>query len=142
MHVQGVAQGLLHFFSHVGLPWEILTDRGATFTSALTKQLCTLLGICQIFTTIYHPQTDGLVERMNQTLKNLLCKMARAFPFQFDRFLDLVLFALQESPQTSTRVFHFKLVYGRWPSRLMQVMKDHWVAPRPPPPPPGKPLAA
>lgn len=49
---------------------EILTDRETTFTSALMMKLCYCLGIKQQFTTIYNPQTDRLVERMNQAIKD------------------------------------------------------------------------
>lgn len=80
MQVQGIAQAVLWLFSCIGRTWEILTDIEAIFTSALMKQLCKLLGIQQQFTTIYHPQTEGLVEWMKQMLKDLLHKMAGAFP--------------------------------------------------------------
>lgn len=55
-----------------------MTDRGASFMSALIKQLCRILGIRQVFTTMNHPQTDRLVEQMNQTIKDMLRKMAGA----------------------------------------------------------------
>lgn len=78
------------------LPWESLTEKGATFTFSLLKQLCLLLGIWQVFKSIYHLQTYGMVERMNQTLKDL-CKTAGAFPSQWDKFLDPFLFTLQDA---------------------------------------------
>lgn len=61
MHVSGIARALLQLFSQVGLPKELLTDKGTSFTSNLLKQLCCLLKVKQIFKTIYHPQTDGMV---------------------------------------------------------------------------------
>lgn len=45
MQVAGMTQALLQFVSRVGLPREILTDKGATFTLSLLKQLCQALGI-------------------------------------------------------------------------------------------------
>ncbi|XP_067281115.1 uncharacterized protein [Pseudorasbora parva] len=65
-----VATALLHFFSHVGIPKEILTDQGTNFMSHTLHQVYQLLGIKRVRTTPYHPQTDGLVERFNQTLKS------------------------------------------------------------------------
>lgn len=94
IQVQGVVQALLWFFSQVGIPREILSDRGATFTSFLLRQLCRLLGIFQLFTTLYHPQTHRLVECMNQTLKDLLCKTTG-----WDKFLYPLLFALRATTQ-------------------------------------------
>lgn len=79
MHVPGVARALLQLFSCAGLPKEILTDKGTSFTASLLKQLCRLLKVKQIFTMIYHPQTDGMVKRTNQTVKELLQKPPRPF---------------------------------------------------------------
>lgn len=64
-----IADHLLEYFSRVGYPKEILTDQGTPFVSKLMKQVCKLLDIRHIKTSVYHPQTDGLVERYNGTLK-------------------------------------------------------------------------
>lgn len=62
-----------------------------------------------MFTTIYHPQTDGLMDRMNQTIKDLLRKTAGAFPSQWDKYLDPLLFALWEMLQTSMGLSPFEV---------------------------------
>ena len=59
---QDVAEALLEYFSRVGLPKEILTDRVSNFTSDLMDKLYQMLGIRDIRTSAYHPQTDGMVE--------------------------------------------------------------------------------
>lgn len=64
-----VLRALLQLFSRVGIPDEILTDQGTNFTSRLMQLFHRQLGITAIKTTAYHPQTNGLVERFNQTLK-------------------------------------------------------------------------
>jgi len=64
-----VARELVNLFSHVGVPDEILTDQGTNFMSTLLDEIYQLLHIKKIRTTPYHPQTDGLVERFNGTLK-------------------------------------------------------------------------
>mgnify|MGYP000091361383 CR=1 FL=1 len=69
-----VANCLIQLFSRVGIPKEVLTDQGTNFTSRSLKQVYSMLGIRGIRTTPYHPQTDGLVERFNQTLKSVLRK--------------------------------------------------------------------
>jgi len=48
-----------------GAPSKILSDKGSQFTSQLLKDLCTFIQTKKIFTTPYHPQTDGLVEKFN-----------------------------------------------------------------------------
>ena len=60
----------------MGIPSEILTDQGSNFKSQLLTELYRMLHIHPIKTTPNHPQTDGLVERLNQTLKSMLRKAA------------------------------------------------------------------
>lgn len=72
-----IAKELLAFFARVGVPQEILTDQGTNFTSQLMTEIYRLLQIKPIRTTPYHPQTDGLVERFNHTLKSMLKKAAK-----------------------------------------------------------------
>ena len=50
-----------------GVPKKLLSDRGGCFLSHLISELYRLLGIKKINTTAYHPQTDGMVERLNRT---------------------------------------------------------------------------
>ena len=74
MNTLVVAQAVVEFFSRVGFPRELLTDQGTPFMSRLMSQVCELLGIKQLKTSVYHPQTDRLVERYNHTIKNMLKK--------------------------------------------------------------------
>ncbi|KAG6935298.1 hypothetical protein G0U57_015137, partial [Chelydra serpentina] len=62
-----IAKELVQIFARVGLPKEILTDQGTPFMSKLMKDLCSLLHVQALRTSVYHPQTDGLVERFNRT---------------------------------------------------------------------------
>ena len=55
-----------------GLVDAILTDRGSNFISELFKNVCKLLGIKQLLSSGYHPQTSGVVERQNKTIAQLL----------------------------------------------------------------------
>ncbi|XP_069045871.1 uncharacterized protein [Lepisosteus oculatus] len=71
---KNIARELVQLFARVGIPKEILTDQGTPFMSKVMRDLCELLGIQQIRYSVYHPQTDGLVERFNKTLKSMLRK--------------------------------------------------------------------
>ena len=56
----------------VGCPRYIITDRDPKFTSEFWKNLYDLCGTQLKFSTAYHPQTDGLAERMIQTLEDMI----------------------------------------------------------------------
>ena len=80
-------------FSRVGVPQEILTDQGSNFISQLLAELYRLLHIHPISISPYHPQTDGLVERFNQTLKTILRKAATDEGKDWDKLVPYLLFA-------------------------------------------------
>jgi hypothetical protein len=54
------------------VPGIITSDRGPQFTSSLWAALCSLLSIKHTQTTVYHPQSNGLVERFHRQLKDAL----------------------------------------------------------------------
>ncbi|MBW0575923.1 hypothetical protein O181_115638 [Austropuccinia psidii MF-1] len=60
------------FISHTGLFQNIISDRDPKFTSALWTNHHNLFGTKLSFSTAYHPQTDGLAERMIQNLKDMI----------------------------------------------------------------------
>ena len=61
-----VAEAMVEVFSRVGVPKEILSDKGTNFMSSLMSKLCRLLSIRKLSTTQYHPRANGLVERFNK----------------------------------------------------------------------------
>ena len=54
--------GVVH---HYGVPHNIITDNGSNFTADEVKTWCANLGIKLDYTSMYHPQTNGQVERAN-----------------------------------------------------------------------------
>ncbi|XP_062421516.1 uncharacterized protein LOC134132872 [Pungitius pungitius] len=125
-----VANCLVQLFSRVGIPREILTDQGTNFMSVLLKQVYQLLGIRAIRTTPYHPQTDGLVERFNQTLKSMLRKFVSKSGSDWDQWLPYLLFAYREVPQASTGFSPFELLYGRQVRGPLDLLKERWEGPK------------
>lgn len=110
-----IAKELFQVFSRVGIPKEILMDQGTPFLSRLMKDLCVILKIKPIQTPVYHPQTDGLVERFNKTLKSMLKKIISKDGKDWDLLLPYLMFAIREVPQSSTEFSPFELLYGRHP---------------------------
>ena len=105
---------------------EILSNRGLQFTADMMKEVCRLVSIKQLHTTPYNPRCNGLCERVNGVLKNMLKKMCQERPKDWDRYLFAVLFAYREVPQASTGFSPFELLYGRTIRGPMQVLKELW----------------
>ena len=90
------------FITRFGVPRQIHTDQGKPFESKLFQELCQVLGIDKTRTTGFHPQSDGLVERFNRTLENMLSKFVSESQRDWDLYLCL--------PWLTGRVFKVALV--------------------------------
>ena len=72
-----------------------------------------MLGVKKLNTSGYHPQSDGLVEKFNSTLTNMIAKSCESRPYDWDQQLPFLLFAYRVSAQESTKDSPFFLLYGR-----------------------------
>ena len=88
-----VVKCLIDMTARVGIPEEVLTDNGSNFVSKIMREYCTTMGIEQIKTSPYHPQTDRMVERFNATLKRLLRKLTKKPKVEWDECLPYILWA-------------------------------------------------
>ena len=122
-----VAEALVEIFARHGIPEEILTDLGKNFTSALLGELFKLIGTKALRTTPYHPQTDGLVERFNRTLKSMLRRVLNGEKRDWDQMLPFVLFAYREVPQATVGFSPFELLYGRDVRGPLDVLQVEWL---------------
>ncbi|KAI9565086.1 putative integrase core domain protein [Daphnia sinensis] len=102
-------------FTKYGSPEVVLTDQGTNFLSSLIEEVCKLFKIRRIRTTAYHPQTDGLVERFNRTLCDMLACYVADEPEKWDKYLPFVTFAYNTAKQASIRETPFYLFFGREP---------------------------
>jgi hypothetical protein len=96
-----------------GIPDRLLSDCGSQFTSNLMKSICKILGIHKVYTTPYHPQTDGTVERYNRTLLSMLKKFVFDRQVDWSAFISLVSFAYKTSVHASTGMTPYFLEHGR-----------------------------
>ncbi|XP_069995020.1 uncharacterized protein [Penaeus vannamei] len=121
-----VAEALMVIFSRVGIPREILSDRGRQFVSQLRGELHKLLGVKPLFTTPYHPSGNGRVERFHAALKTSLRKLCSDKPREWHRYLVPTLFATREIPSDRTGFSAFELLYGRTVRGPLSVLRDLW----------------
>jgi len=108
-----VAKCLADVIWRHGVPSRIIHDRAAEFLSNVIQETTQVVGVKQLPTSGGHPQTDGLVERLNQTLKQMLTKVVARGGGDWDELLGPVLFAYRTAPHASTRETPFSLMYGR-----------------------------
>jgi len=103
-------------FRHFGMPTVIVSDRDPRFTSHFWQHLTDLFGIKRSMSTAYHPQTDGLAERANRTIEDMLrCFVDRDQPNDWDLFLTPLEFAYNNSVNPSTGYTPFYLLHGQHP---------------------------
>ncbi|GFN81031.1 polyprotein [Plakobranchus ocellatus] len=119
-----VAEALLTIYARLGIPKEILSDHGPQFISDLMNQVCRLMGIKHVYSSIFHPSSNRMCERINGVIKAMLRKVADKHPDDWDRLLPSVLFAYRETPQDGTKFSPFELMYGRTPRGIMSVLKE------------------
>ena len=108
-----VAKCLAELVWRHGVPSKIVHDRAAEFLSDVLQDTAAILGLKQLPTSGGHPQTDGLVERFNRTLKSMLVKLVEAKGRNWDKLLGPVLLAYRTTPQASSGETPFFLMYGR-----------------------------
>ncbi|ETE60980.1 Ty3b-g, partial [Ophiophagus hannah] len=123
---QEVASTLIKLFSRIGIPGEIVIDREKNITSQTMNLLYKKLGIKRIKISPYHPQSDGLVERFNQTLKQVLRKFISETGSDWDRWLLVLLFAYWELSQASMEFSPYELLCGPKVRRPLQMVREIW----------------
>ena len=109
-----ITKAVIKLCSSFGVPDVIHSDQGRNFESLLFREMLTAFGIQKSHTTAYHPQGDGMVERFNRSLLQLL----RCYTQQendWEQYLPLVLYAYCTAPHSATGISPFELMFGRTP---------------------------
>lgn len=126
IETEKVAEALIDIFCRIGVPKEMLTDQFTQFTSELMTETSRLLSFRQLTTTPYHPMCNGLVERVNGTLKQIQRRLCAERPRDWDKFLSAALFAYRDATQESLGFSPFELVYGRTVRGPMRILRELW----------------
>ena len=78
-------------------PEVLISDRGGAFTSDIFRELSKLCGINKVFTTAYHPASNGLCERANRRVLDALRHIVRSDQKNWDECLVIAQMALNNS---------------------------------------------
>ena len=96
----------------LGVPLMMHSDQGREFESELWQEMCHYLAICKTRTNPYRPQSDGMVERFNRTLIQVLKPLVNANLDDWDEQCDFVVHAYNSTVHASTNCSPNLLVFG------------------------------
>jgi len=111
-----------------GLPDDVTSDRGATFTSKVTRGIFKALHIEQNLSTAFHPRTDGQTERVNSILEQYLRCYVNYQQTNWDTLLPIAEFAYNNTSHASTKQSPFFANLGYHPKfsvTIPRVSKDN-----------------
>ena len=103
------------FFVHYGFPRRIHSDQGRNFESKLIEALCTLSGIEKSRTTPYHPMGNGIAERFNSTLINMLGTLESKQKVDWKSHIGSMVHAYNCTKHDTTGFSPYFLMFGRHP---------------------------
>ena len=114
-HTANVVADILmrRWIAYHGVPKQLHSDQGAEFEGLLIQNLSKMLGFAKIRTTPYRPQSDGMVERFNRSLLNMLSAFVSERATDWDEHIPYVMMAYRSSRHDSTGCTPYSMVYGR-----------------------------
>lgn len=102
-----------------GAPKQLLTDRGKEFCNEMFEHITKLHSINHTKTTAYHPRTNGLTERFNKTLADMMSHYVSEDHKDWDRFLPFLVQAYNTSIHDTTGYSPFFLLHGFEPDLMI-----------------------
>ena len=103
------------FFWVFGFPRQLMSDQVSEFTGQVISELCDLLGVTKIRMSPYHPQTNGAVKRVHQTLRRMIAKMDPEKRAKWPSHLGPILIAYNATWSLITGYSPYFLMFGRRP---------------------------
>ena len=103
------------FFSVFGFPQQLMSDQAAKFMGQVISELCDLLGVIKIRMSPYHPQMNGAVERVHQTLRRMIAKMDPDKRAEWPSHLGPILITYNATRSLITGYSPYFLMFGSRP---------------------------
>ena len=101
------------FISRWGCPLSILSDQGRTYESKVFKELCRMLEVKKLRTSVRNPRCNGQAERFNQTLLKMLRAYLKGEQEKWDMNLGCLAGAYRATPNETTKLSPNLMTLGR-----------------------------
>ena len=105
----------IEYFGLFGAPAYLVSDQGKAYTGHVITHLCELYGVQKLRTLPYHTQTNGQVERMNQTIIHMIRKLEEDRKACWSEHLPELLMAYNATRSAVTGYSPYYLLFGRRP---------------------------
>lgn len=112
-------------FCVYGFPRRVHSDQGPSFESKLMKELLNMSGVKKSHTTPYHPMGNGITERFNRTLGNMIRALPPQSKAKWPQSLQMLTFCYNCTVHETTGFAPFYLMFGRVPRLPIDVMFQH-----------------
>ena len=106
-----------NYFSVFDFPQHLMSDQGTEFCGKVIAAMCSLLGVEKIWTTLYHPQTNGSAERVHQTLQCMIGKLDPEKRKKWLAHIGSIVIAYNSTRSLVTGYSPYYLMFG-WRPRL------------------------
>ena len=103
------------YFCHYGFPRRLMSDQGKEFCNNILKEMCYYLNIKKVRTTPYHPQSNGTVERVHQTLRHMIGKLDNKCRKNWPDHLSSITHSYNSTRSQITGYSPYFLMMGRRP---------------------------
>ena len=104
-----------NYFRHYGFPRRLLSDQGTEFCNAVLNEMCIYLNIKKLRTLPYHPQMNGAIERVHQTLERMIAKLDNRRRRKWPKHLGSITHAYNSTRSQITGYSPYFLMMGRRP---------------------------
>ena len=102
-------------FTRHGLPNSIVSDRGLKFIAKFWQSVTDKLRVKLNLSTVFHPQTDGQTERVNQSVEHYLRVFTSYNQDDWSTILGQASFAYNNTYHTATKLTPFFANFGYHP---------------------------
>ena len=121
-----IIEQLTLIFSRCGFPTSIVSDNGPQFVSTSFQKWLKVKGITHVRASPYHPQGNGVVERMHRTLKGVIARCTEN-KGNWAMIVPMALYFVRCMPNRSTGLSPFRAKHGWEPTTPLQLLYKGWV---------------